>query len=117
MIKKCLTIVCLHVLALLALLTTIPAAQAAVEINAASESVLQSIKGIGAARAKLIISERDKNGPYRDAEDLAERVRGLNQKSITRLEAQGLVFGNAKDAITPPAPQRNGIAQPSTPSH
>ncbi len=100
MIKKWLIIGCVSAFSTL---TTIATVQAEIAINTAEESALQSIKGIGPTRAKLIISERNQNGPYRNAEDLAERIRGLSQKSVARLEAQGLIFGNVPNI--PPLPK------------
>lgn len=103
--KKWLIMGCLSALSAL---HTIAPVQAAVEINIAEENALQTIKGIGPTRAKSIISERNQNGPYRDAEDLAERIRGLSQKSVARLEAQGLTFSKASAM---PTSQKNGAVK------
>jgi competence protein ComEA len=42
--------------------------------------------------AKAIIDERDKNGPFRNAADLAARM-GFSPKLVSELEAQGLIIG------------------------
>ena len=40
----------------------------AVNINSASAEILQNVKGIGPARAKAIVEERERNGAYVSAE-------------------------------------------------
>lgn len=64
----------------------------AVDINSATQESLESVKGIGSTRAKLIIEERNKNGAYKSAEDLSQRVRGVGDKTVTKLREQGLTF-------------------------
>ncbi|MDF3837527.1 helix-hairpin-helix domain-containing protein, partial [Cupriavidus basilensis] len=66
------------------------AAQAAVDVNAADEAALVSLKGIGPATASTIVSERARGGPFKDAADLADRVKGLGQKSVARLQEAGM---------------------------
>ncbi len=68
-------------------------AAAAVDVNTASQAQLETLKGIGAAKSKAIVEERAKNGPFKSAEDLARRVKGLGSKSVAKLEAEGLTFG------------------------
>src|ERR1700742_4884211 len=65
---------------------------AAVEVNSADQAALESVKAIGPAHAKAIIDERTKNGPFKDADDLANRVKGIGQKSVKNLEAAGLTI-------------------------
>jgi competence protein ComEA len=72
---------------------------AAVEVNTADQAALESVKGLGPVKSKAIIDERTKNGPFKDADDLASRVKGLGTKSVTNLEAAGLTIGGAS---TPP---------------
>lgn len=64
----------------------------AVDINSASQESLESIKGVGSARAKLIIEERNKNGAYKSPEDLSNRVRGVGDKTVSKMREQGLTF-------------------------
>lgn len=73
-------------------------AAAAVDVNTASQAQLETIKGIGAAKSKAIVEERTKNGPFKSAEDLARRVKGIGSKSVAKLEAEGLTFGDRKAA-------------------
>lgn len=63
---------------------------AQVDINTASEAQLQTVKGIGAARAKQIVEERTKNGAFKSSADLATRVKGIGDKSATKLISNGL---------------------------
>ena len=73
---------------------------AAVEVNTADETTLESVKGIGPVHAKAIIDERTKNGPFKDADDLANRVKGIGPKSVQNLEAAGLTINGSS---APPA--------------
>ena len=73
---------------------------AAVEVNTADETALESVKGIGPVHAKAIIDERTKNGPFKDADDLVSRVKGIGPKSVQNLEAAGLTINGSS---APPA--------------
>ncbi|WP_043229229.1 ComEA family DNA-binding protein, partial [Burkholderia glumae] len=68
---------------------------AAVEVNTADQAALESVKGLGPVKSKAIIDERTKNGPFKSADDLANRVKGLGQKSVANLEAAGLTIGGS----------------------
>jgi competence protein ComEA len=68
---------------------------AAVEVNSADEAALESVKGIGPVYAKRIIDERTKNGPFKSADDLADRVKGIGSKSVQNLEAAGLTINGS----------------------
>lgn len=70
------------------------AAFAAVDINKGSEAELQTIKGIGAAKSKLIVEER-KKGEFKNWEDFISRVKGFGEASATKLSAEGLTVGGA----------------------
>ena len=48
-----------------------------VNVNTATQSELESIKGIGPSKAKTIIAERLDGGHFQDANDLQKRVRGI----------------------------------------
>ncbi|MEM5342588.1 ComEA family DNA-binding protein [Paraburkholderia azotifigens] len=88
---------------------------AAVEVNSADQAALESVKGIGPAHAKAIIDERTKNGPFKDADDLANRVKGIGQKSVKNLEAAGLTI-NGSSAPPSGAPAKSTAATPATTS-
>ncbi|KVL01104.1 ComEA family DNA-binding protein [Burkholderia territorii] len=68
---------------------------AAVEVNTADQAALESVKGLGPVKSKAIIDERTKNGPFKDADDLANRVKGLGTKSVGHLEENGLTIGGS----------------------
>ncbi|MBO4119781.1 helix-hairpin-helix domain-containing protein [Cupriavidus gilardii] len=68
-------------------------ALAAVDVNSADEAALTTVKGIGPAMARRIVEERGKQGAFKDANDLAERVKGLGPKSVVRLQGEGLNIG------------------------
>jgi len=68
---------------------------AAVEVNTADQAALESVKGIGPVHAKAILDERAKNGPFKNADDLAARVKGIGQKSVVNLEAAGLTINGS----------------------
>lgn len=71
------------------------AAQAAVEVNDADLAQLETIPGLGPVHAKAIIEERKKNGPFKDAADLASRVKGIGPKSVARLQDKGQTVAGA----------------------
>jgi competence protein ComEA len=76
-------------------LTLSAALAASVDVNTADQATLESVKGLGPVKSKAIIDERTKNGPFKDADDLANRVKGLGVKSVGNLEAQGLTIGGS----------------------
>jgi competence protein ComEA len=69
-------------------------AWAAVDLNTATQSELEAVKGIGPAKAKAIIAHRDKHGQFKSLEDLAS-VRGFGQKSVAKLKSE-LTVGTGK---------------------
>src|SRR3984957_13616538 len=79
----------------LALALSIGAAFAAVDVNTADQTSLEAVKGLGPVKSKAIIDERTKNGPFKDADDLATRVKGPGTKSVTNLEQAGLTVGGS----------------------
>ncbi|CAD6537042.1 hypothetical protein LMG27952_03220 [Paraburkholderia hiiakae] len=82
---------------------------AAVEVNTADETALESVKGIGPVHAKAIIDERTKNGPFKDADDLVSRVKGIGPKSVQNLEAAGLTInGSSAPAAGKTASAKSG---------
>jgi competence protein ComEA len=79
----------------LALMLSVGHAFAAVDVNTADEAALDSVKGLGPVKSKAIVDERTKNGPFKDADDLANRVKGLGTKSVAKLEENGLTVGGS----------------------
>jgi competence protein ComEA len=60
------------------------AAFAAVNINTATQAELESLQGIGPAKAKAIVDHRKKNGPFKSADDL-QNVNGIGPGTMKRL--------------------------------
>jgi competence ComEA-like helix-hairpin-helix protein len=63
------------------------------DVNSASPRALERLEGIGPKLAGRIIEERNRGGPFADAENLAARVRGIGALTIERLAPQ-LTFRN-----------------------
>jgi competence protein ComEA len=59
-------------------------ALAAVNINTATQSELEAVKGVGASKAKAIISYREANGGFKSLDDL-DNVKGFGKASIDKL--------------------------------
>lgn len=68
------------------------AAATPINANTASQSELESIKGIGPSKAKTIIAERLDGGHFQDANDLQKRVRGIGMKSVEKMVDNGLTI-------------------------
>ncbi|KWA01689.1 competence protein ComE [Burkholderia cepacia] len=100
-------------LAAAAMLGTIASAWAAVDVNTANEDALVGIKGIGPARAKAILDERGARGPFRNAEDLAARVKGMGGHTVERLQQEGLTIGSAGTGAAQPAPGKPAAGKPA----
>jgi competence protein ComEA len=88
------------VLVTAAMLAAFGHAYAVVDINTANEDALLSIRGIGPAKAKAILDERNAHGPFKDAADLGKRVKGMGGHTIERLQAEGLAVGPAGAAAS-----------------
>lgn len=58
-----------------------------VNINAATEAELQTISGIGPAKAQKIIAYRESNGPFKTVEDLCN-VSGIGAKTLESIRNQ-----------------------------
>lgn len=65
---------------------------AAVNLNTATATDLDGIKGIGPSKAKAIIDYRSKNGSFKSVEDL-KNVKGFGEKSIAKLKGELTVSG------------------------
>jgi competence ComEA-like helix-hairpin-helix protein len=63
-----------------------------INVNTATQAELESIKGIGPAKAKTIIAERLDGGHFQDANDLQKRVRGIGMKSVEKMVDNGLTI-------------------------
>ena len=73
------------------------AATAAVDVNSADQSQLESVKGIGPSLSGRILAAR-KQGAFKDWSDLQTRVSGVGEKNSAGFSRNGLtVGGRAKD--------------------
>ncbi|MYM24637.1 helix-hairpin-helix domain-containing protein [Duganella sp. FT135W] len=84
-------------LLLLAMLASMAAAWAQVDVNKADAAALDGIRGLGPAKSKAILEER-KKGDFKDWPDLEQRVKGIGPKNAIKLSEAGLqVNGKSKD--------------------
>jgi len=97
------------------------AAFAAVDINKGTPAELETIKGIGPAKSKLIVEER-KKGEFKSWQDFISRVNGFGEASAAKLSAEGLTVGgasfkptakDAKDAKAAAKPEAKAEAKPA----
>jgi len=73
-------------------------AWAAVDLNSATLSELDAVKGIGPVKAKAIIEHRQKNGPFKSVDDLA-KVKGFGKASVDKLRNDLTAGETAKPAV------------------
>ncbi|PWB45782.1 MAG: competence protein ComE [Nitrosomonadales bacterium] len=62
-------------------------AGALVDLNSATQAQLESVKGIGPAKARAIIGYRSKMGPFRSVDDL-KKVTGFGPKSVSKMRSE-----------------------------
>ncbi|KVV37121.1 competence protein ComE [Burkholderia territorii] len=98
-----------------AMFGAIASAWAAVDVNSANEDALVGIKGIGPARAKAILDERGARGPFRNADDLASRVKGMGGQTVERLQREGLTIGAAGVGATGSSASVLAASKPAAP--
>lgn len=107
---------------LLATMLFAPLGQAEpVNVNTADATALaKALNGIGPAKAKAIVSYREKNGPFKSVDQLA-MVNGITQKLIDRNRADirlGAEKAGEKGAEKPaaPTPGAGSTAKPAKPA-
>jgi len=76
---------------------------AAVNINTASQTELESLQGIGPAKAKAIIEHREKSGGFASIDDL-EKVSGIGPETVKQLR-DAVTVESEKSAEAPAAKQ------------
>jgi len=83
-----------------------------VNVNTADATALaKALNGIGPAKAKAIVSYREKNGPFKSVDQLA-MVEGITQKLIDKNRADIKLGGAEKSAAPAAAP----AAKPAKPA-
>ncbi len=70
------------------------AAFAAVDANKATQAELEAVKGIGPAISTKIIDER-KKAPFKDWNDMVERVKGVGDGNAAKFSTEGLTVNGA----------------------
>ena len=60
---------------------------AAVNINTATQSELEVVKGLGPAKAKAIITYRETNGNFKHLDEL-DNVKGFGKASVEKLKEE-----------------------------
>lgn len=76
---------------------------AAVDVNQATVSELDGIKGIGPSLSRQILLQREQ-GRFKDWADFLARVPGIKQKTAVRFSAQGLTVDGAAFPQAPGTP-------------
>ena len=64
-----------------------PAATDGINVNTAASPALESLPGIGPAKAAAIIADREANGPFSSCNDL-QRVRGIGPATVANIAAR-----------------------------
>lgn len=70
------------------------AAFAAVNINTATQAELETLKGVGPAKAKAIIEYRQKKGSFKSVDDL-QNVSGIGPATVQKLRKDITVSGSS----------------------
>ena len=84
-----------------------------VNINTADATALaKALNGVGPAKAKAIVSYREKNGPFKTVDQLA-MVEGITQKLIDKNRAD-IKLGAEKAAAQPAAQPAAKPAKPAS---
>ena len=77
---------------------------AAVDANQATRADLETVKGIGPGLSGKIVEAR-KTGPFKDWNDLVERVGGVGPGNAAKLSQAGLTVGGSAYSSAAAAPK------------
>jgi competence protein ComEA len=80
------------ILAYLLYFILLPAAYAVVDINNASQAELETLNGIGPAKAQAIIEYRKKSGGFKSVDEL-DQVPGIGQATLANLKKDVAISG------------------------
>lgn len=81
-----------RILAYLMFWLLVPVANAVVDLNSASQAELETLNGIGPAKAQAILEYRKKNGGFKSVEEL-DQVPGIGQATLNNLKKDVSVTG------------------------
>ncbi|HEY4372711.1 MAG TPA: helix-hairpin-helix domain-containing protein [Burkholderiales bacterium] len=91
------------ILAFLAFFMSIGMAFAAVDLNTADQTAIDGLKGIGPVKAKAIVDERKKNGPFKNIDDVQARVKGIGPATVAAWKKDGSAVIGGSGAAAPAA--------------
>lgn len=77
-------------------------ALAVVDLNTATQAKLESVSGIGPAKAKAILDYRGKNGGFKTVDDL-DKVPGFGKATLDRIRGE-LAVGAVRVPAAKPDP-------------
>ena len=87
-----------RLLFLIILFAFVGTANAAVNINTATQAVLETLQGIGPAKAKAIVEYRKKNGSSFKSPDDLEKVKGIGPAIMKKVRKDITVGGGTSAA-------------------
>ena len=76
---------------------------AAVNINTASQSELETLPGVGPAKAKAIVEYRKQHGNFKSVEEL-KNVKGIGESIFAKMKNEATVAAPAKKPAVPAVP-------------
>lgn len=76
---------------------------AAVNINTASQSELETLPGVGPAKAKAIVEYRKQHGNFKSVEEL-KNVKGIGEGIFAKMKNEATVAAPAKKPAVPAVP-------------
>ncbi|WP_269533912.1 helix-hairpin-helix domain-containing protein [Chitinimonas sp. BJYL2] len=91
-----------HSLQFLAVLLLGTSAMAAVNINTAGPSELEALTGIGPSKAKAIVDYRQKNGAFKNVDEL-DKVPGIGKATVDKFRSEVTVAAGGTKSGTKPS--------------